>query len=126
MKTILARLLAATLLCCFLPACDDDWGAPRITIDTPTTEPTYVTTESRLILGGTVKYSNTGYNIPPEIYATNFRTRKRHEANLHTRHDPVRWDVEIPDLLMGENLVTVTVLTTYDYDEASVTIIRAQ
>lgn len=122
-----ADLLAMTALlaCCVLLTACDDAGVLKINIDTPTTEASFSTTESELLIGGTASHGGYMGHVS-EVYATNLRTGRRYEADYPAGSGTLRWHVLIPDLQLGDNEIIATVLTANDYKETRITIVRNQ
>ena len=119
MNPSIKSLLLLFVSCVLLAACDDDDGSPNIRIDTPTTEASFSTTASGLMIGGTVSFAF-------EVYATNLRTGKRYryESDLGHKSENIRWQVFIPDLQSGENEIVATALSANDFRETRIAVIR--
>ena len=73
MKTSLTVMTSLLATCLLLTACDDDFFSPTITIDTPTSAPTFTTTETEVMLGGTVE-------LALDVSAMNVRADTRYVA----------------------------------------------
>lgn len=124
MKPPIKALILLLSLCVLLSACDDDDEYPKISIDTPTTEVTFSTTASELVIGGTVSFPGSMAYIGGKVYATNLRTGRRYEADLPLGNENIRWHVFIPDLQPGDNEIVATVLSANDFRETRITIVR--
>lgn len=124
MKADLLAMTALLSTCLLLTACDDA-GVLKISIDTPTTEASFSTTASELLIGGTASYGGSMESVS-EVYATNLRTGRRYEADYPAGSGTLRWHVLVPDLQLGDNEIIATVLTANDFTETSITIVRTQ
>jgi len=106
--------------CLMLTACDDDFFPPTIYIDTPTSAPTYTTTEAEVILGGTVELSL-------DVSAINNCNDKRYIAEVELVDEQFIWKVHITDLCIGDNAITVTAHGVHgDNRHANITVIRIE
>lgn len=114
-----------SLIGILLAGCDEDGGEyydvqAVITILEPTAEEEWTTTGSSIRLAGSMEYA-------PRAYITNNRTGKTYTGTVDTDPAPFLWHVEITDLQIGENPITVQAHlyndgSAYDY----ITITRTQ
>lgn len=120
MKTSLTVMTSLLATCLLLTACDDDFFSPTITIDTPTSAPTFTTTETEVMLGGTVE-------LALDVSAMNVRADTRYVAEVELIGELFIWEVRITDLRIGDNPITVTAHGIYgDNRHANINVIRTE